>query len=110
MAWTPLKAVYIAQPRSMAKPATCSVRSSSDRRTCRNFARKGRSAATDGIIECGVEPQAGFIPAVTQARQFPGRLRAWSARPRSSRDGLERRFPLRVRYLASIDDDRNAMR
>src|ERR1700682_3321873 len=36
-----LKAVYIAQPSTIAKPATCRVRFSSVRRTCRNFASSG---------------------------------------------------------------------
>src|SRR5260370_337170 len=41
MAWVALKAVYMAQPSRIAKPATCSVRSNSLRRTCRNLARSG---------------------------------------------------------------------
>src|SRR5260370_4761765 len=41
MACVALNAVYIAQPSTMAKPASWRVRSSSLRRTCRNLARSG---------------------------------------------------------------------
>src|SRR6266436_9867607 len=41
MACVALKAVYMAPPSTMAKPATWRVRSSSLRRTCRNLARSG---------------------------------------------------------------------
>src|SRR5438128_822866 len=76
MAWTPLKAVYIAQPRTIAKPATCSVRSSSDRRTCRNFARNGRTALTnrDYPVQSGARGRiySGRNPSVPPSRRLPG--------------------------------------
>src|SRR5260370_19470068 len=49
MAWVALKAVYMAQPRRIAKPATCSVRSNSLRRTCRNLARRGAAVTLRGL-------------------------------------------------------------
>src|ERR1051326_1389710 len=39
--WAALNAVYIAQPMTIAKPATCKVRRSSVRRTWRILARRG---------------------------------------------------------------------
>jgi hypothetical protein len=43
IAWVALKAVYIAHPTTIAKPATWSVRGSSVRLTWRNFARRGET-------------------------------------------------------------------
>src|SRR5256885_17236965 len=40
-----LKAVYMAQPMTIANPATCSVRRSSVRRTCRILASSGETAS-----------------------------------------------------------------
>src|SRR5579872_3017355 len=41
MDWVALNAVYMAHPNTIAKPATCSVRGSSVRRTCSSLARNG---------------------------------------------------------------------
>src|ERR1051325_11101949 len=45
MDWAALKAVYIAQPTTIAKPASCRVRRSSVRRTCRTLASRGGTAS-----------------------------------------------------------------
>src|SRR5438552_489283 len=45
MDWAALKAVYMAQPMTIANPATCSVRRSSVRRTCRILASSGETAS-----------------------------------------------------------------
>src|SRR5260370_34551292 len=50
MAWVALKAVYMAQPSRIAKPATCSVRANSLRRTCRNLARSGAAVTLGGYV------------------------------------------------------------
>src|SRR4051812_6128097 len=45
MDWAALNAVYMAQPITIAKPATCSVRRSSVRRTCRSLASSGETVS-----------------------------------------------------------------
>src|ERR1700687_143 len=65
MAWVALKAVYMAHPRRIAKPATCSVRSNSLRRTCRNLARSG-AAVTLGDYR---SPAANTIHKVKSDRE-----------------------------------------
>src|SRR3989442_15109186 len=45
MGWAALKAVYMAQPMTIANPATCSVRRRSVRRTCRILASSGETAS-----------------------------------------------------------------
>jgi len=52
-----LKAVYIAQPRTIANPATCSVRFNSVRRTCRNLATMATSLP---VGRCAV-PASGLL-------------------------------------------------
>jgi hypothetical protein len=49
MACVALKAVYMAQPSTIAKPAIWSVRSSSLRRTWRNLARSGAAVT---VVVC----------------------------------------------------------
>src|SRR6266566_4977766 len=62
MAWVALKAVYIAHPRRIAKPATCSVRSSSLRRTWRNRARSGTAVTLRdyGSLDVGFRPSSSL--------------------------------------------------
>src|SRR5260370_2111460 len=62
MACVALKAVYMAQPSTIANPATCRVRSSSLRRTWRNLARRG-AAVTKGlsVARPGVQPRRRML-------------------------------------------------
>src|ERR1043165_6518560 len=50
MDWAALKAVYIAQPTTIAKPASCRVRWRSVRRTCRTLASRGGTASCSKVL------------------------------------------------------------
>src|SRR5438105_12571796 len=60
MACVPLKAVYIPQPRTMASRGMRSVRSSSERRTCRTCPSATSSRSRAGPMSAGI---MGSIPA-----------------------------------------------
>src|SRR5207245_10998492 len=73
--WAALNAVYMAQPTTIAKPATCSVRRSSVRRTWRTLARRGATGscrANLGLLDAGAPLQGGNALCGRLARGGPG--------------------------------------
>src|SRR5579859_3891713 len=96
MACDPLKAVYRAQPRTMAKPATSTVRPSSVRRTCRNLARSG--AAITGVDYRVRAPAPNRVCA--QSRVSPEELPAFVCNRCLNRQGLKARK--RVTIVQSV--------
>src|SRR5947209_5795783 len=95
MAWVPLKAVYIAQPRTIANPDTWSVRPSSVRRTWRNRARNRVTAP--GL--CGGS-YARIACKRHEFRRFGSRSHAKGAK--SGGQGLPHRGNRQVRRVVDV--------